>query len=289
LVEGKLVAAKLNQDAPPLEMGRSDPAAIRFAAAVARLLSRHPRDRFGTTDELLAEFDAIRDLANATQTAPLIEVSMVPSDEDEAPTESLSLDAQSSQMVAAARSAEPSSSPSTPSGTSLSAAVAYQDVVPAARRSPMSLALILVVVVVVAAVMGGVVGASIATRGSASRSGQGNTQSAQGATASAVMVVSASAQASTPEILQVASAAPPVASVPVSAEPVASTDLPAVPAVAAVAAKAPSPPPVSRPIQATSPAPVRKPPPVASPATTETPPPAPTPAPAATMYIPEGL
>ena len=62
LQEGRLAVAKLNQDAPPLDTGRSDVIAERTEMLLSRLLSRRLRDRFKTAEEALAEVDAIRKL-----------------------------------------------------------------------------------------------------------------------------------------------------------------------------------------------------------------------------------
>ncbi len=74
LVEGKLVAAKLNQDAPALDTGRNDPAALRFAAMVNKLLSRRPRERFQTAEDLLLELETVEELLFQPVTMPLIHV-----------------------------------------------------------------------------------------------------------------------------------------------------------------------------------------------------------------------
>lgn len=62
LQEGRLAVAKLNQDAPPLDVGREDVIAQRTQVLLSRLLSRRLRDRFKTAEEALAEVDAIRKL-----------------------------------------------------------------------------------------------------------------------------------------------------------------------------------------------------------------------------------
>jgi serine/threonine protein kinase len=60
LQEGHLAVAKLNKDAPRLDIDRTDEIAERTQVLVSRLLSRRLRDRFKSAEEALAEVDAIR-------------------------------------------------------------------------------------------------------------------------------------------------------------------------------------------------------------------------------------
>jgi serine/threonine-protein kinase len=60
LQEGHLAVAKLNKDAPRLDIDRTDEVAERTQVLVSRLLSRRLRDRFKSAEEALAEVDAIR-------------------------------------------------------------------------------------------------------------------------------------------------------------------------------------------------------------------------------------
>jgi serine/threonine-protein kinase len=60
LQEGHLAVAKLNKDAPRLDISRTDEVAERTQVLVSRLLSRRLRDRFKSAEEALAEVDAIR-------------------------------------------------------------------------------------------------------------------------------------------------------------------------------------------------------------------------------------
>ncbi len=60
LQEGHLAVAKLNKDAPRLDIDRTDEVAERTQVLVSRLLSRRLRDRFKNAEEALAEVDAIR-------------------------------------------------------------------------------------------------------------------------------------------------------------------------------------------------------------------------------------
>jgi serine/threonine-protein kinase len=60
LQEGHLAVAKLNKDAPRLDIDRADAIAERTQVLVSRLLSRRLRDRFKSAEEALAEVDAIR-------------------------------------------------------------------------------------------------------------------------------------------------------------------------------------------------------------------------------------
>jgi eukaryotic-like serine/threonine-protein kinase len=62
LQEGLLAVAKLNEDAPALDVGRTDEIAERTKVLISRLLSRRLRDRFKTAEEALAEVDSIRAL-----------------------------------------------------------------------------------------------------------------------------------------------------------------------------------------------------------------------------------
>jgi serine/threonine-protein kinase len=164
LSEGKLVAAKLNQDAPPLDTGRTDAVAARFSAMVARLLSRRPRDRYTSAQELIVELQAIEELYATPKTIPIIQVSMVPSQYEELPTESLSLEAKASILMAGQASDEPVSSSS--SNSSLSPAIAPRQPMLGQRVSVASIAMILLMVAAAAA-GGVVVGMSIAKKGAA--------------------------------------------------------------------------------------------------------------------------
>ena len=60
LQEGHLAVAKLNKDAPRLDIDRTDEIAERTQVLVSRLLSRRLRDRFKSAEEALAEVDSIR-------------------------------------------------------------------------------------------------------------------------------------------------------------------------------------------------------------------------------------
>ncbi|HNS98173.1 MAG TPA: protein kinase [Polyangiaceae bacterium] len=62
LQEGHLAVAKLNQDAPRMQTGRTDEIAERTQGLVARLLSRRLRDRFKSAEEALVEVASIRSL-----------------------------------------------------------------------------------------------------------------------------------------------------------------------------------------------------------------------------------
>lgn len=286
LVEGKLVAAKLNQDAPPLDTGRSDPVAVRFSATVARLLSRRVRDRFTSADELLAEFDAIQEMTFSTQTAPMIEVSIVPGDDEEDPTKSLSLDTQASILVASHRKAEPISSPSSSGGSSLTPAISSQ-LPPLGKRTSTGMVALLLGLIVLAAAAGGVVGASIASKKVAARntdapaaaSAPATAAAAPSATPSATAAATIAPAASASGAASAASAAP-VASVSAAPSAVAAMDIPPVPVNAT--------PVVKNTVPVTRPAASRKPP---APTASEEPPaaPKPTAAPVGSMYIPEGL
>jgi eukaryotic-like serine/threonine-protein kinase len=64
-VEGKLVAEKLNNDAPPVPTGRDDEVSIRTQALVAKLLARRLRERYQKAEEVLAEMEEIEALAHA--------------------------------------------------------------------------------------------------------------------------------------------------------------------------------------------------------------------------------
>ncbi|HQP37427.1 MAG TPA: serine/threonine-protein kinase [Polyangiaceae bacterium] len=105
LVEGKLVAAKLNQDAPALDTGRKDPAALRFAAMVNKLLSRRPKERFQTAEDLLLELETIEELLFQPVTMPLIHVQFEeeqpPSDDvfDDLPTTAMSPEQRAQVML----------------------------------------------------------------------------------------------------------------------------------------------------------------------------------------------
>ncbi len=58
--DARLASSKLNVDPHPLVTGRSDWIGTRTEALVARLLSRHTRERPATAEDLLAEIEAIR-------------------------------------------------------------------------------------------------------------------------------------------------------------------------------------------------------------------------------------
>lgn len=62
LQEGHLAVAKLNKDAPRLDIVRTDEVAERTQVLVSRLLSRRLRERYKTAEEALVEVDAIRAL-----------------------------------------------------------------------------------------------------------------------------------------------------------------------------------------------------------------------------------
>jgi serine/threonine-protein kinase len=62
LQEGHLAVAKLNKDAPRLDITRTDEIAERTQVLVSRLLSRRLRERYKTAEEALVEVDAIRAL-----------------------------------------------------------------------------------------------------------------------------------------------------------------------------------------------------------------------------------
>lgn len=109
LVEGKLVAAKLNEEAPRLETGRKDPASQRFASLVAKLLSRRPKQRIQTAEELLLELETIEELLFTPLTMPLIHVQfeedpLPDDDDDELPTAALSPEQRAQIMLRQARS-----------------------------------------------------------------------------------------------------------------------------------------------------------------------------------------
>lgn len=108
LVEGKLVAAKLNEEAPRLETGRKDPASQRFVSMVGKLLSRRPKQRIQTAEELLLELETIEELLFTPLTMPLIHVQFeedpLPDDDDDLPTAALSPEQRAQIMLRQARS-----------------------------------------------------------------------------------------------------------------------------------------------------------------------------------------
>jgi serine/threonine-protein kinase len=54
---------KLSEEAPPLELGRGDELALRFADVVAQAIRRRPDDRFRTAEDFLAALVDLRQLA----------------------------------------------------------------------------------------------------------------------------------------------------------------------------------------------------------------------------------
>ena len=79
LQEGRLAMAKLNEEPPPLNTGRTDEVAVRTAALVARLIAKRMEHRYDTVEPVLEEVEAIRALipANASD-GPAIEVDEQP-------------------------------------------------------------------------------------------------------------------------------------------------------------------------------------------------------------------
>lgn len=70
LSEGKLVHAKLTQDAAPLVTGRTDTVAQGFEALVTRAVRRMPYDRWPSAEAMVVELNKLRDLARVPPPVP---------------------------------------------------------------------------------------------------------------------------------------------------------------------------------------------------------------------------